>query len=121
MQYKKSLKEKYSTKVEIFLKNKPDSIERVKKGDKFQSSAYEKLLVSGNIYESEPEQVLLVAAGEGKKPLSLISNTHWNELAHPHLFQTGKFGFIVIRKIPLSSSKYFDQRLLNFSQFSGDS
>ena len=39
--------------MEIFLKNKPDSIERVNKGDKFQSSAYEKLLVSGNIYEPE--------------------------------------------------------------------
>ena len=37
-------------------------------------------------------------------------------MAHPHLFPTGKFGYKVKRKFHLTPSKYFNQRLLHYSQ-----
>ena len=44
------------------------------------------------------------------------------ELAHPFLFPTGKFGYRVERDIKLSPSKYFNQCLLNYRQkFASDS
>lgn len=60
--------------------------------------------------------------GEGKTPFSLINDDHCEELAHPYLFPTGKFGFKAEREVKLSPSKYFNQRLLNYTQqFSSDS
>ena len=44
------------------------------------------------------------------------------EMAHPQLFATGRFGYKVKRNFPLTPSKYFNQRLLNSSQkFASDS
>ena len=44
------------------------------------------------------------------------------ELAHPYLFSTGKFGFRVERDNKLSPIKYFNQCLLNYKQkFAADS
>ena len=37
-------------------------------------------------------------------------------MPHPHLFPTGKFGYKVKRKFHLTPSKYFNQRLLHYSQ-----
>ena len=37
-------------------------------------------------------------------------------MAHPHLFPTGKFSYKVKRKFHLTPSKYFNQRLLHYSQ-----
>ena len=37
-------------------------------------------------------------------------------MAHPHLFPKGKIGNKIKRDTPISPSKYFKQRLLNFSQ-----
>lgn len=62
------------------------------------------------------DDMLVVAPGEGKKPLSIISDKNCEELAHPHLFPTGKFGYNVERLTKLSPTKYFNQRLLNYSQ-----
>ena len=43
-------------------------------------------------------------------------------MAHPHLFPTGRFGYKIKRKVPLTPSKYFNQQLLNYSQkFAADS
>ena len=43
------------------------------------------------------------------------------ELSYPHLFPYGKFGFQIKRQIPLSPTKYFNQRLLNYThKFSSD-
>ena len=43
------------------------------------------------------------------------------ELSHPHLFLYGKYGFQIKRQIPLSPTKYFNQRLLNYThKFSSD-
>ena len=44
------------------------------------------------------------------------------ELAFPYLLPTGKYGYKVERDIPLSPAKYFNSRLLNYTQkFASDS
>ena len=44
------------------------------------------------------------------------------ELAHPFLFPTGKYGYRVERDTKISPVKYFNQRLLNYKQkFAADS
>ena len=44
------------------------------------------------------------------------------ELSHPHLFPYGKFAFQIKRQIPISSTKYFNQCLLNYAhKFFSDS
>ena len=63
-----------------------------------------------------------MAPGEGVIPISILTDTHCEELAHPHLFPTGKFGYKFQRKVELSPVKYFNQRFLNYKQkFSSDS
>ena len=65
---------------------------------------------------------LTIAAGEKKKVVLFLSDQYCEELAHPHMFPTGKFGYKVKWEIPLSAGKYFNQRLLNHSQvFASDS
>ena len=39
------------------------------------------------------EQSIEIAPGEGKKPLSIVNDIYCEEMAHPHLFSTGKFGY----------------------------
>lgn len=63
-----------------------------------------------------------IAPGEGINPIPILNDIYCEELAHPHLFPTGKFGYKVQRDIPLSPVKYFNQRLLNYTQkFASDS
>ena len=57
-----------------------------------------------------------IAPGEGKQPMSILSDKFCEELAFPHLFPRGRFGYKVARQIKLSPAKYFNQRLLNYSQ-----
>ena len=67
------------------------------------------------------EEDITIAPGEGIKPLSILTDKHCEELAHPHLYPTGKFGYQVDREVPLSPIKCFNQRLLNYKQkFSSD-
>ena len=49
-------------------------------------------------------------------PKSILNDEYYEELSFPHLFPTGKFGYKVRRKVTLSPVKYFNQRLLNYSQ-----
>ena len=49
-------------------------------------------------------------------PESLTNDKFCEKLSHPHLFPTGKFGFQTKRKVQFSPSKYFNQRLLNYTQ-----
>ena len=57
-----------------------------------------------------------MAPGEGVTPISILTDQHCEELAHPHIFPTGKFGYSAPRKVGLSPVKYFNQRLLNYKQ-----
>ena len=87
--------------------------------DQFRTSANETCLIS-NI-PCEDNECINIAPGEGKKTVSVFSDQYCEELAHPYLFPTGKYGFKVARDVPLSPVKYFNQRLLNYTQkFSSD-
>ena len=57
------------------------------------------------------EQLIAIAPGEGKKPISILNDIYCEEVAHPNLSPTCKFGF----KVSLTPSKYFNQRSLNYS------
>jgi len=46
----------------------------------------------------------------------VICDENCEELAYPYLFPTGQFGYRAGRTIPLSPTKYFNQRLLNYTQ-----
>ena len=71
---------------------------------------------------ADKEEAVPVAPGLGKQSIYLLNDRFYKELSHPHLFPTGQFGYNVKRNINLSPSKYFKQRLLNYSQtFAGDS
>ena len=59
---------------------------------------------------------LIVAPGENSKPKSILTDDHCEELAHPYLFATGKFGYKVSMEVKLSATKYFNQRLHNYTQ-----
>ena len=47
---------------------------------------------------------------------SLPNDKFCEELSHPILFLTGKFGFQFKRKVELSPIKYFNQWLLSYTQ-----
>ena len=76
------------------------------------------------IYPSQylKDECINIAPCEGKQPKSVLSDEFCEELAHPYLFPTGKFGYQVKRNVTLSPVKYFNQRLLNYIQkFASDS
>ena len=83
--------------------------------DDLRVGSNESMLVS-NIPYAIDEENITIAPGEGKKPLSMLSDKNCEELAFPYLLPKGRFGFNVNREIPLSTSKYFNQRLLNYTQ-----
>ena len=63
-----------------------------------------------------------IAPGEGEQPTSMLSGDYCKELAFPYLFPEGKFGYKSIKELKLSPVKYFNQRLLNYTQiFASDS
>ena len=59
---------------------------------------------------------IMMAPGPRKIPVSILNDNHFEELVFPYLFPTGKFGYKVKHKVPLSLVKYFNQQLLNFWQ-----
>ena len=90
--------------------------------DDYRIPSSETVYVAGVQYDLRDDAGLVIAAGENKMPLPIISDEICELLAHPYLFPTGKFGYTYQRVVSLSSSKYFNQRLLNYSQkFASDS
>ena len=83
--------------------------------DKMRVASNETLLIS-HIPCVQDEENVTIAPGEGQKPLSILSDEYCEELAFPYLLPRGRFGFTRERKIPLSASKYFNQRLLHYTQ-----
>ena len=55
------------------------------------------------------ENKIILAPGQNKTPLSIFSYDHYEELAFPHLFPDGIFGYRVELEVPLSPVKYFNQ------------
>ena len=84
--------------------------------DECSVGANETALISAVPSAIDNENVT-IAHCEGKKPMSLLTDSNCEELALPYLFLTGKFGYKnVQRNINLTPSKYFNQRLLNYKQ-----
>ena len=82
----------------------------------FQTPSTETTITTEIPTLDELEEGIIIAPREGKKPLSILHDDYCEKMAHPHLFPTGKFGYKVKRKFHLTSSKYFNQRLLHYSQ-----
>lgn len=51
-----------------------------------------------------------------KKVVLIFNDNHCEELTFPPLFPAGEFGYQVKRDLKLSPVKYFNQRLLNYTQ-----
>ena len=78
----------------------------------FRTPSMETTFVSEIPSACEMEEGIVVAPGEGKKPVSILNDKFREELVHPHLFSTGQYGYKVEMEIPLTPSKYFNERLL---------
>ena len=82
----------------------------------FRTPSMKTTLVSEIPSACEMEEGIVVAPGEGKKPLSILNDKFCEVLGHPYLLPTGQYGYKVGREIPLTPSKYFNQRLLHYTQ-----
>ena len=82
----------------------------------FSTPSMETTFVSEILSACEMEEGVVVAPGERKKPVSIYNDKFCEELGHLHLFPTGQYGYKVQREITLTSSKYFNQRLLHYTQ-----
>ena len=47
---------------------------------------------------------------------SILNGNFCEEIGHPHLFPTGQYGCKVEREIPLTPSKYFNQKFPHYTQ-----
>ena len=82
----------------------------------FQTPSAETTITTDIPTLDELKEGIAIAPGVSKKPLSILCDDYCEKMAHPHLFPTGKFGYKVKRKFHLTPSKYFNQRLLHYSQ-----
>uniref|UniRef100_A0A1X7T5E9 Uncharacterized protein n=1 Tax=Amphimedon queenslandica TaxID=400682 RepID=A0A1X7T5E9_AMPQE len=57
--------------------------------------------------------ILLIAPGEGQKPLSIMCDANFELMSNPEKFPFGSGGFNTERITSLTYRKYFNQRLLN--------
>ena len=70
---------------------------------------------STNSDRSTGREVFNVAPGEGKHPVSMMTDKLCEELSFPVLFPKGQFGYTAEREVKLSPIKYFNARLLHYS------
>ena len=87
------------------------SLEKKKK-----SAASETVLVSEMPILSDKEIFIIIAPRQGKTPISLLHEDTCEELAFSYLIPNDKFGYSVLRDIPVSIVRHFNQRLLNFNK-----
>ena len=71
---------------------------------------------------SHENEFISIAPGEASVPVPFSHDLFCEELSRHHLFPYGKFGCQIKRQTPLWPTRYFDQRLLNYTyKFSSDS
>ena len=99
--------------IPIYVEGPPEEVENPL--DELRIGSNESVLTPKIPYQIDQESIT-IAPGEGKKPMSILTDKHCEELAYPYLFPTGKFGYKVKRVVALSATKYFNQRLLNYQQ-----
>ena len=78
----------------------------------FRTPSMETTFVSEIPSACEMEEGIVVAPGEGKKPVSILNDKFCKDLGHPYLFPTGQYGYKVEREIPLAPSKYMKCRTM---------
>ena len=77
---------------------------------KLRGLPYDTCLQAENI---DVNQIISVAPGEGMKPLNILTDKSFEEMAFPHKYPLGKGGFSEERKEKLTVRKFFNQRLLD--------
>ena len=108
------------TEVEVELATNEDISEDPQ--SKFRAPSVETVIISEVPSNCELEQEIAIAPGEGKQTISVLNDKLSEELAHPHLFSYSRYGYHIEREVPLNPSKYFNQRLLHYTQkFAADS
>ena len=93
-----------------------DEFENEDRLNEYRSACNETVLVSKCPHVIADDENMVIAPGEGKAPLFILKDENCEELAHPHLFPHGKFGLHAKRDVKLTHTKYFNQRLLNYTQ-----
>ncbi|XP_057310266.1 uncharacterized protein LOC130648243 [Hydractinia symbiolongicarpus] len=83
--------------------------------NEMQAGSPDTVLVA-NIPHVVHDESVVIAPGEGIKPLGMLADKQCEALSFPYLFPNGQFGYNVDRDVPLSASKYFNQRLLNYKR-----
>ena len=74
-----------------------------------------------NLPASAGNEVYSIAPGEGRHPVHFMQDKHCQELAFPVLFPKGQFGYQIEREVRLSPIKFFNARLLNYTdRFAGN-
>ncbi|XP_066911415.1 uncharacterized protein [Clytia hemisphaerica] len=84
--------------------------------DQHRLACVETTLISKCPHAIVDDENIVVAPGEGKAPLNILKDTNVEVLAFPDLFPNGKFGLTAYRDVKLTHTKYFNQRLLNYTQ-----
>ena len=79
---------------------------------RYQCNSQESVLISDILIHEK----ICIAPEEEKIPNSLLTDESCEVLAFQYLFPTGKFGYNVQPTYKLSPIKYFNQRLLNYTQ-----
>ena len=74
---------------------------------------YDSCLLREDTLDTTPDRIISVAPGEGQKPISILTDQHFEEMCNPTKYPTGKCGLITERKTKLTTRKYFNQRLLD--------
>ena len=64
----------------------------------------------------ENENLLELASGQDKSTRHILFDKKFEELVFPKILFRGKFGYTFPREHRLTPIRYFNQRLLNFSQ-----
>ena len=64
----------------------------------------------------EMEVGIIAAPGEGKKAVSILNDKFCEDLGVRYLFPTGQYDYKVESEIPLTPSKYFNQRLIHYTK-----
>ena len=90
-----------------------DTLEEVGSPLNLHRFNFQETLFIPNLLSSEEVNI---APGDGKQPTSMLNDEFCEELSFPYLFPRGKFRYKVERDTKLSPTKYFNQRLLNYTQ-----
>ena len=69
-----------------------------------QSQSTRTIVTTETPYNTDTEEAITIAPGDGKTPISVLTDEYCEEMAHPPLFQYGNYGYKVERHIPLMPS-----------------